>query len=341
MAYTVINDPEGQGFQAKAYTGNGSADHAITLDGTTDMQPDWVWIKNRENETSDDPHIWFDVIRGVTKYIATTSSAAEATDADTLDAFQSDGFKVDADTKVNTNAETYVAWCWKAGGSGSSNADGAISTTRSLNADAGISIMKYTGSGSGSNIAHGLGATPELTIRKNITGDEDWYVHTTIIDGSHDYMKLNTTAAKADSGLTAASSTLVYTAADSATHIVYALKSVQGFSKFISYVGNSSADGKFLYCGFKPAFVMTKRTDTTSAWYIWDNKRNGYNGSNNALFAYHPSVENTTQRIDLLSNGFKFRHADSDHNGSSGTYIFMAFAEAPFVNSKGVPCNAR
>ena len=124
------------------------------------------------------------------------------------------------------------------------------------------------------------------------------------------------------------------------TYVAYLWAEKKGFSKFLSYVGNSSTDGKFLYCGFKPAFVMTKRTDTTSAWYVWDNKRNGFNGSNNALFAYHPSVENTTQRIDFLSNGFKFRHADSDHNGSSGTYIFMAFAESPFVNSKNVPNNA-
>ena len=332
MAYTTIDDPEGQGFQVKAYTGNGSDDHSITLDGTTDLSPNLVWIKNRENETSDDPHIWFDTVWGVTKYIATTSNAGQQTDADTLDAFQTDGFKIDDDTKVNTNAEKYVAWCWKE------------STT------AGLDIIAYTGNGSNRTISHNLSPlVPKVIICKNLERSDNWNTYHVGV-GNTDAVFLNSTAAPDDQAEywndtdpTSSNITIgVNTGhnADTEDCIAYVFANVTGFSKHGKYVGNSSTDGKFIYTGFKVAYVMTKRIDTTSAWYIWDNKRNGFNNSNNALFAYHPSVENTTQRIDLLSNGFKFRHADSDHNGSSGSYIYMAFAESPFVNSKNVPNNA-
>ena len=331
MAYTDVDDSESF-FQVKLYTGNGSDDHAITLDGTTDMQPDLVWTKNREAETSDDPHLWFDSVRGATKYISSNSSAAEATDADTLDAFQSDGFKIDDDTKINTNSETYVAWCWKE------------------SATSGFDIVTYSGTGSGTTNAHSLSAKPGWMLAKNKGATGGWMAwHKGLPDSGDKVLYFHLNSAIQDEQMfndTEPTSSVFSVSADSNlssnTYVAYLWAEKKGFSKFLNYVGNSSVDGKFLYCGFKPAFVMTKRTDTTSAWYVWDNKREGFNPTNNPLFAYHPSVENTgTVRIDFLSNGFKFRHADSDHNGSSGKYIFMAFAEAPLVNSNGVPCNAR
>jgi len=341
MAYTTIDNPELY-MQCKIYTGNGSADHAITLDGSEDMQPDMVWIKNRQAETSDDPHTVFDSVRGVTKHWRPNVNESETTDADTLDAFQTNGFKVDADTKVNTNAEKYVAWCWKE------------------SATAGFDILTYVGNHtSGRTVAHGLSAVPEYMIIKNLNSAEKPAVYHKGSDTAspEDYlMVMSDTSARLDdlsflndTAPTSSIFTLGNTQGISesgSTMVAYLWRSVQGYSKFGSYEGNSSTNGTFVYLGFRPSYVLTKRaTGGTGGWYLWDNKRNGFNGStgNIILFPHHESLEGagTTQRIDLLSNGFKFRHADSDHNGSGSQYMFIAFAEQPLVNSNGVPCNAR
>jgi len=340
MAYTTIDDPTAY-FQCVKYTGNGGADHVITLPSDTDMQPDMVWIKNRDAETSADAHMVFDSVRGATKHWRPNVNESETTDADTLDAFQSDGFRIDGNDKVNTNTEKYVAWCWKE------------------SATAGFDMVSYVGNHtSGRTVAHSLSAVPEYFIIKNMNSAEKPAVYHKGTDSAspEDYVLImsDTTARYDDLSFlndTAPSSSVVtlgntqgVSEVDS-TMILYAWRSVQGFSKFGSYFGNSNVDGKFIHLGFKPAYVMTKRASGgTGGWYLWDNKRNGFNGStgNIPLFAHHESLEGagTTIRIDLLSNGFKFRHADNDHNGS-GTYIFIAFAEAPFVNSNGVPCTAR
>jgi len=344
--YTTIDDPSAY-FQLVSWTGNGTDGRTITLPGSTDMRPDFIWVKNR---TDSEDHCLMDVVRTFASGKALRSNGGDeeggvGTAARGWVEAASDGFTCEDGSSnanlVNASSDTYLAWCWKAGGSGSSNSDGAIATTRSVSTTAGFSIMKYTGSGSGSNIAHGLGATPEITIRKNTGGVQDWNVHTTVIDGSHDYLILNTTAAKANSSLTAPSSTLVYTAADSATFIVYAFKSIQGFSKFGSYTGNGNADGAFIYTGFRPAFIITKRTSSTGDWLMYDNKREGYNVDNDYLKANATSAEQADVDIDIVSNGFKIRNTAADQNANGGTYIYAAFAEAPFVNSNGVPCTAR
>jgi hypothetical protein len=341
MAYTTIDDPE-KYMQVKAYTGNGSDDHAITLDGDTDMQPDLVWIKNREEETSDDTHFWFDSVRGVTKYLISSGDGAQVTDADTLDAFQSDGFKVDDDVKCNTSSEKYVAFCWKE------------------STDAGFDIVSYTGNATARTISHNLSAIPETIICKETSasapfGNQAWSVYHKGITANK-YMVLNATQAEADDAgdfndTDPTSSVFSVgngnrTNASSGVQIAYVFKEKQGFSKFGKFTwGTSNTDGAFIWLGFRPSFFMIKKTSGSAAWYLWNSKTNGYNGSggNTALFPYHVSVEDagTTIRIDLLSNGVKFRHADGDHNGSGATYIFWAWAEAPFVNSNGVPCNAR
>ena len=333
MAYTTIDDPE-KYMQVKAYTGNGSDDHAITLDGSSDMQPDLVWIKNREEETSDDTHFWFDSVRGVTKYLISSGTAGQTTDADTLDAFQSDGFKVDDDVKCNTSSEKYVAFCWKE------------------SATAGFDIVDYDGAGA-ANHSHSLSAVPKFMIVKRYNTTESWFVYTPLGQASVAYLNDNVAAGSGTNvwGGSDPTSSVFSIGSDSGIsgagdYIAYLFAEKQGFSKFGKFTwGTSNTDGAFIWLGFRPSFFMIKKTSGSAAWYLWNSKTNGYNGSggNTALFPYHVSQEDagTTVRIDLLSNGVKFRHADGDHNGSGATYVFMAFAEAPFVNSNGVPCNAR
>ena len=347
--FTTIDDPSAY-FKVQLYTGNGSANNAITFDDTdTDMQPDLVWIKNRD---ATDVHCLFDAARGVTKDISCGDAEAEFDNSDALDTFSSDGFQVDADVKVNTNNEKYVAWCWSAGtGSGSSNTTGTINTTTTtVNTTSKFSISTYTGNDTaGGNFGHGLGVAPELVLVRSRGGDSWRVFHTDNTAAPEtDYLVLDTTAATVDNAViwndTAPSSTIITLGSagsmnESAnTYICYAWAGVQGFSKFGTFEGNGNADGTFVYTGFRPAFIVTKSIDSTSSWHFFDNKREGYNVDNDALEA-ESTVEATADQIDILSNGFKCR-ITTDPNVAE-TYVYMAFAKAPFVNSEGVPCNAR
>jgi len=344
-AYTTIDDPSAH-FKVQLYTGNGSANHAITFDDTdTDMQPDLVWIKNRD---ATDAHCVFDNVRGATKLLSTNSGAKESTDADTLDSFTSDGFQVDADVKVNTNTEKYVAWCWKGANGTATNTAGDVDSTVSANTTSGFSIIKADpGSSTGDlTIGHGLGIVPSLFIWKDVADpnfDQNWQVYH--IGTTSGLMRLNDTNVRnADVTFW---NTHTTTLIDMSSHMYqqnlasvgYVFAPVQGFSAMGSYEGNGNADGTFVYTGFRPAWVMTKSIDSTSSWHIFDNKREGYNVDNDALVAEATTVEATADQIDLLSNGFKLR-ITTDPNVAE-TYIYAAFAEAPFVNSNGVPCNAR
>jgi hypothetical protein len=353
MAWTTIDDPEAH-FQVVKYTGNGAANNAITLPGDTAMQPDFVWIKNRD---ATDSHCLFDAVRGATKVIHMDNTDAETTDTDTLDSFTSDGFQVDADVKVNTNAEKYVAWCWKANGTGSSNTNGSINTTAtSANTTAGFSINTYTGTGSAATIGHGLGKVPTLIISIKRSATKAPLVYSPFMGNDYEmYMDRDSaaSAAAATWNSTTPTSAVWSVATDSnntgsSTQVAYVFTDIQGFSKFGSYEGNGNADGTFVYTGFRPALVITKSLDSTSAWHMFDNKREGFNTNsdatpestgNDALVADDTTVEATTDMMDLLSNGFKLRIA-TDPNVAE-TYIYAAFAEAPFVNSNGVPCNGR
>ena len=362
MAYTTIDDPSAH-FKVQLYTGNGSANNAITFDDTdTDMQPDLVWIKNRD---ATDSHCLFDVVRGATKLLSADlgsddGTAAETTDTDTLDSFASDGFQVDADVKVNTSSEKYVAWCWKGANGTASNTSGTLTTTVSANTTSGFSVVGYTlGSGSGSSTqGHGLGIAPHLILHKSRANTYNWsvYHHENTANPETDRLLLNETTATGDVSQpwndTAPTSTL-FTHGDNSwngagTAISYCFSAIQGFSKFGSYEGTGNADGQFVFTGFRPAFLMTKSIDSTSSWHIFDNKRHGFNRNsdgtpestgNDPLVAEANTAEATTDMVDLLSNGFKFRIA-TDPNVAE-TYVYAAFAEAPFVNSEGVPCNAR
>ena len=352
-AYTTIDDPEAY-FQASTYTGNGTAigsgGLAVTLDGDTDMQPDMVFFCNLGTTQSRNIH---DSVRGVTETLYPDSTAAEYDNNETLTTFGSDGFTVGSDNSVNQSSQTISAWCWKASGSTASNSVGDITTTVSANTTSGFAIVSYNGNGvSGAEIGHGIGIAPKFIQIKNRDVGDAWVSYTTGVDGSLDYFTngWGGTNAKGDSGLSVPTTTIFDIHSDdiqnnsSENYIAYVWAEVQGFSKIGSYTGNGNADGTFIYTGFRPAFVMTKISSASGeGWVIRDNKRNPFNVAAKHTRADGNAVESTSTGIyaDFLSNGFKIRGTDAAVNTDGATYIYMAFAEAPFVNSKGVPCNAR
>ena len=355
MAYTTIDNPE-LFFQTVLYTGNGSDDRDITLPGDEDMQPDLVWLKSRD--TNNYNHFWTDSVRGVTKYIKSDGTSAENTLSGSVKAFNSDGFRVGTEADVNNNTTTYVAWCWKAGGSASSNSDGSITSSVSANTTSGFSIVSWTGTGSTGTLGHGLGVIPQMIIvKKRDTSGTDWITFGSVLGGTvgSEFIKLNQSNAKT-TGLntswfnqTAPTSSVftVGTQSDlngsSATYIAYCFVEKKGYSKIGSYTGNGNTDGPFVYTGFRPAWIISKRTDNSSGgeWNILDNKRDTFNVADAKLEANNTDAEETDEMYDILSNGFKITRGDGNINASGGTYIFMAFAESPFVNSNGVPTNAR
>ena len=346
MAYTDIDNPE-LNFQTKIYTGNGSA-RSITFDGSEDMQPDWSWFKSRDQSYN---HALFDSVRGTTKLIRSNQTTAEETHSTTLTAFNSNGFSLGGgDAFTNANTVTYVSWNWKAGGSASSNSDGTITSNVSVNTTAGISIVSYTGNGTtNATVGHGLGVTPEQIWFKRRDDSNNWINYDKTVGTGH-YLTLNLNGAKDSASgawCTPGSSTFqlnqVFTAtnANSATYIAYCFASVQGYSKIGKYNGASSTDGTFIYTGFKPAFFMARATGRSENWYVFDTKRDGYNVDNDQLYPDTNGTEATTDYLDILSNGVKYRYNSVGLNGTGEEYIYMAFAENPFVNSKGVPGNAR
>ena len=349
MAYTTIDDSSAY-FFTQLYTGNGSADHAITNSALEDMQGDLVWIKNREQT---DTHCIFDSSRGATKLLDSATTAQESTDADTLDSFLSDGFQVDADVKVNTNAETYVAWQWACnGGTTANNTTGDIESTVQVNTTAGFSMVRYQGNGEDNqSIGHTLGVAPEVIIIKKYSETDSWMVfHHNLTSGSE--IKLDTTGAQADDASNATwgdnhpgniSSTVFEVGyagdanAGSADHIAYCFKSIQGYSKFGKYVG-TAGDSQFIHTGFKPAFYLEKGSSVSSQWYIYDNKRNPHNIRKKVLFPDSNAGESSySNGPSFFSNGVQVNGAIND---DGDTIIYMAFAEQPFVTSEGVPCTA-
>jgi len=350
MAYTDIDDPSVY-FQIKLYSEAG----AYTFDGNSDMQPDFVWIKER-NGTNE--HNLFDSVRGTTKRLESSTNAAEQTSSTTLTAFGSDGFTVGNNPGTGQNGGNYVGWGWKVNGSGSENTVGDLTVTAlSVNQTAGISIGKivngFTSTSSNSEtVGHGLGAIPQVIIVKNTEATGDWQVYHVGI-GNTKKIRLNSTSAGADSTLfnntTPTSSVWSVRGGDFATGedvVFYAFAEKKGYSKFGSYTGNGNADGTFFYTGFKPAFIIQKRSDATHDWQLHDNKRGQYfpgNVVNNRIQPNSNNAEGTGDDIgyDFLSNGFKTRTSNANYNASGSVYIYMAFAENPFVTSTGVPATAR
>jgi hypothetical protein len=330
---------------ATTYTGTGAtqtiSDGGNNTIGTT-FQPDLVWIKSRSAATNNN---LFDVLRGTTAYLSSNSTSAEATNANTLTAFGSTGFTVGSDAAsigVNVNAATYVGWQWKANGAGVTNTNGSITSTVSANTTAGFSVVTYTGTGANATVGHGLGVAPSMVIVKLRSSAQDWIVWQTALAGT-EYL-IFTTAAKATGAIfwnsTTPTSTVFSigssgaTNTTSGTYVAYCWAAVPGYSAFGSYTGNGSADGSFAYVGFRPRYVLIKRTDSTGDWYIWDTSRNTYNVVGEELLADTSGAGNTATDLDILSNGFKICTTTAAINTSGGTYIYAAFAENPFQNSR-------
>ena len=343
MAYTDIDKPSDY-FNTVLYTGNATNPKAITGVG---FQPDWVWIKDRDNTFNHQVH---DVVRGADQGLLPNTTNAEA-DYNSFVSFDSDGFSVTGANGTNTNSADLVAWNWLASNSTTSNTDGSITSTVSANTTSGFSIVGYTGNATtGATIGHGLGVTPDVIIAKSRASADNWgFFHSSF--SSQQYMFLNTTAAKASASSVwnALPGSSVFTVGDNASvndngnMIAYCFAEKKGFSKFGSYTGNGNADGTFVYTGFKPAFVIMKRTDTTENWLIKDSVRDSFNVADKRLFANLDQAEGTSANgsIDILSNGFKQRGSDIITNASGGTYIYMAFAENPLVGTNNIPATAR
>jgi len=357
MAYTTIDDPSAH-FQNVLWTGNGTAGNAVTFDGNSDMQPDFVWSKKRDGATS---HVLKDTSRGGTSnndlHLVSNSTAAESTYANYRMDFDSDGFTLDGvgDTGFQGSGTSMVSWSWKAnGGTTSTNNDGSITTTTQVNSDAGFSIVTWAGGGTGS-LGHGLGEVPDMWIVKNRDYAVSWAIgfsDSSILGGTSNYLMLNSSSAIATYnniwGSSPANSNTITMAGDRSVNIsgddyvAYFFKAKQGYSKFGKYTGNGNANGPFVYTGFKPAFIMLKRTNGGDGWFLLDAKRNPTNiSTNSAIRGDESGAEGSASKLlDMLSNGFKLRGADGAYNGGDNPYIFMAFAENPFVTSTGIPTTA-
>jgi len=352
MAYTTIDKPSDY-FNTKLYTGNGNTDHAITGVG---FQTDFFWGKKRSATGS---NFLVNSISGVGKHLISDDTGAETTFAEGVKSFDSDGVTIGTAGDINDNSQTFVAWNWKAGtsvsgtttGSGTGKAySGSVSTT------SGFSIIKYLGNGTaGHTIPHHLGAVPKfIIVKQTIGGDENWFNYHVSLGNTKDiHLNQTNAAATADSWNDTTPTSSVFSISDQSavngngnTHVAYCFSEKKGYSKFGSYTGNGNANGAFVYTGFKPAFVITKNTTSSGYnWVLFDNKRStsGFNVVDKRLEPDTNNAEGTTSAydVDLVSNGFKSRGTGSGVNRSGNTFIYMAFAEQPFVSSSGVPATAR
>jgi len=347
MAYTNIDDPSAY-FQVKLWTGNATAGNTITLDGNSDMQPDWMWHKEPT-----DTNGWhqMDSSRGPTYVLASQSTTAEYDVLNSyISSFNSNGFTAGSgDSSINSNGVSQCSWMWHCnGGTTSSNTDGSITSTVQANQDAGFSIVTWTGNESASaTVGHGLGVTPKVVMIKSRSGAYSWNVYLGALPqtgGNNMFCFLDTdSSAFQVAGTAFNSSTFQPTGnvkRNAGSMVAYCFADIQGYSKFGSYVGNGSTNGPFVYTGFKPALIITKNADATDSWNLLDNKRSPYNVADKYLQADNANAEGTYTFYDILSNGFKIRNT-GNANISGNTITYIAWAENPFVTSTGVPTTAR
>jgi hypothetical protein len=352
MAYTTINKGSSY-FNPVIYTGDGTTNQTKAV--TFGFQPDWAWFKARDAGQS---HIWVDIIRGGTKALVSEAANAEFTLA-VAQLFTSTGMIVSNDAganSLNSNGSAKVSWGWLGSNTTVSNTSGSITSTVSANTTSGFSVVSYTGTGANATIGHGLGVAPAMVIIKDRDTSVNWSVNNQPLNASlGDYTRflvLDATSAVSGAGNTQYqntpfTSTVFNVGTNTTTNnntknfIAYCFASIKGFSKIGIYTGNGSTDGPFIYTGFKPAYIMIKRTNSTGDWVIFDSARNPINSAGKALWANLSDAEATYNDFDILSNGFKLRFTSTTGNGSGDTYIYMAFAENPFVTSGGIPVTAR
>lgn len=333
---------------ASLYSGTGATQAITNTVNGISFQPDFVWIKSRSNALS---HKLTNSVVGIQLALSSDSTAAESSDTGGVTAFNSNGFTIGTTLAYNTNAATFVGWQWNAGGSTVTNTSGTISAQVRANPTAGFSVVTYTGNGiTAATVGHGLGVTPSMIIVKARSGGSDWETFHTSLGASFG-IRLNTTAAKFAASSTAGgiistsptSTTFGFTAGTSnvnnanqngLTFVAYCFSAVAGYSAFGSYTGNGSTDGTFIYTGFRPRFIIMKRTDAVADWVVLDTSRDTYNAAGLDLYPNTSGAEvDNRPRLDILSNGFKQRANANVSNLSGGTYIYMAFAENPFKNS--------
>ena len=306
----------------------------------------FVWAKSRDNTES---HTMYDSSRGRQLQLSSNNTTAQNTQTDGLQKFLKGGYQCEDHERINQSGISYVGWNWVANtGTTASNTDGATSSTVQANTTAGFSIVEYTGTGGATSVGHGLSAAPEWMLFKDKGNSTNWRVYHTSMGGITKYMLLNSSAAVATAsmwGSPTASAFIVggtgYEVNESGNnYIAYCWHGVDGFSKFGGYTGNGNANGPYVFTGFKPAYFMSKRIDSTSDWIIWDNARSKFNPCTERLIASSNGAEGSAS-IDLLSNGIKIRNSDVSRNASGGTYIYMAFAEHPFIGNGTNPVTAR
>ena len=333
-------------FNTKLYTGTGASNAQTGLG----FQPDMTWLKSRSATTS---HYLFDSARGATKAIFPDLTDTEATNAEYLKSFDSDGFTVGTNAGINDNTATYAGWNWKAGTtSGVDFSSGDITPTAySINTTSGIGIYHYTCTGANATMVHGLSSAPKMLITKSLGDTAAWAVwHTGLTDATK-YLVLNTTASEATNAnawnSTAPSSSVISFGSDGQTNgsgknnIMYAFSDVKGYSSFGTFTGTASAtDGAFIYTGFRPAYVLVKAINYTAAWIMFDSKRLGYNLQNKVFTPNTTSVEEAAWMSDIYSNGFKPFSSDPAINGAYN-YVYAAFAEFPIVSSNSKAGTAR
>ena len=348
MAYSTINDPSAH-FQTATYTGNGST-QSITNSGNSNLKPDFAWIKDLGSAFD---HKLQDSNRGSTYTIESNTALATYNDTDAVTSFNTDGFSLGSNGNVNDNTATLIAWQWKAnGGTTSSNGSGSITSTVQANTTAGFSIVTYTGTGSNATVGHGLGVAPDLIFVKLTSGSGDWTIYSSTL-GNTKYLRLNGDIAAGTQSTywqdTSPTSTAfsIGTAGDvntsSGSHVAYCFTSIQGYSKFGTFLGDGQTDGPFIYTGFKPAWVMTKNSSSAGGWAIMDAGRNPNNVQNKYLIANTADVQGTGSSFDIdsNSNGFKIRANNGNINANGDSILYMAFAENTLVGTNNIISLAR
>jgi hypothetical protein len=334
---TTFAVPDGRvAMNAVTRNGFGTSGGSIT---SLLFQPDYIWEKTRSIV---DNNAAVDSVRGVTKYLVQNNTSAEGTNANYFTSFNSNGYTLGS-SDYGTGV-TVVDWCWKAGGTAVSNTAGTITSSVSANTTAGFSVVTYTGTGVNATVGHGLGVAPSMVIvkRRNSTGN--WPVQHTSVSASNVLFLDLTNAQTASTTFQQIypTASIFYidggnanVGANGGTYVAYCWAPVAGYSAFGSYTGNGSADGPFVYTGFRPRWIMIKRTDAIQSWAIWDTSRDSVNVVSLQLYPNLSSAENSYLTMDIVSNGFKSRSA-TEYNTSGGTYIYAAFAENPlkFSNAR-------
>ena len=348
----AIIDKPSDYFNTVLYSGTGSEQ---TVSGV-DFQPDWTWLKSRSNTQ---PHVVSDSVRGATKQLYTSDTQAETSYSQYVKSFNSDGFVLGTDSQINQSSQTFVSWNWKAGTtSGISGSANITPNAYSFNQDSGFSVVTYNGTDvAGNTVLHGLGAVPHVIfVKRRVSSGYDWVVyHKNKTAGLY----LNATGNNNDSSSNniwfngaAPTSTVFSIGTDgrigddvsTGAYVVYSFAPKIGFSKFGAYTGNGNADGPMVYTGFKVGWLMVKLSSGTDDWQILDNKRSPINIAGGNL---NPNTNGATidnDVVDFLSNGFKLRASSGSWNANGSTFIYMAFAENPFVTSTSngsIPATAR